>query len=127
MVQTASNFCKNLKLFARKKGRTVNLKQMIGARIKEIRLKKRMTQEQLSEKMEINPKYLSSIERGKENPTLDTLIKVARSLDVDLGQIFTFVQIEDPSKCKSLAISLLNKADDDQIKLAAKIFSSIIQ
>jgi transcriptional regulator with XRE-family HTH domain len=105
----------------------VNLKLMIGARIKEIRVKKGMTQEQLSEKMGINPKYLSSIERGKENPTLDTLIKVAQSLDVDMGQIFTLVQIEDPAKCKSLAVSLLNKADEEQIKLAVKIFSSIIR
>jgi len=44
--------------------KAVDKKQMIGARIKEIRNKKGLTQEQLSEKMEINPKYLSSIERG---------------------------------------------------------------
>ena len=48
----------------------MDLKQMIGARIKDIRTKKGLTQEQLAEKIEINPKYLSSIERGLENPTL---------------------------------------------------------
>jgi DNA-binding XRE family transcriptional regulator len=59
--------------------RNLDIKQMIGARIKEIRTKKGITQEQLSERMEINPKYLSSIERGKENPTLNTLIKLLES------------------------------------------------
>jgi len=48
-----------------KRGKDMDLKQMIGARIKEIRSKRGITQDQLSERMEINPKYLSSIERGK--------------------------------------------------------------
>ena len=41
---------------------------MIGSRIQEIRTQKGITQDQLSEKVGISPKYLSSIERGKENP-----------------------------------------------------------
>lgn len=39
--------------------------QMIGIRIAEIRKQKGMTQESLAGKMEVSPKYLSSIERGK--------------------------------------------------------------
>ncbi len=100
---------------------------MIGARIKEIRNKKGLTQERFSERIDINPKYLSSIERGKENPTLNTFINLAESLEVDLGDIFNFVQIEDPSKRKSLIRSLLKEEDNDQLKLAFKILSVIIQ
>lgn len=100
---------------------------MIGARIKEIRTKKGITQEQLSERMEINPKYLSSIERGKENPTLNTLINLAESLEVDIGEIFSLVQVEDPSKRKSLILSLLDEADSEQLKLVFKILSVMIR
>ncbi|OGP49768.1 MAG: hypothetical protein A2Y79_04835 [Deltaproteobacteria bacterium RBG_13_43_22] len=99
---------------------------MIGIRISEIRKKKGFTQDQLAEKMEISPKYLSSIERGRENPTLNTLINLAQCLEVDLGVIFSFPQIEDPAKRKSLISSLLNKADDDQLKLALKVLATII-
>lgn len=99
---------------------------MIGARIKKIRTGKGITQEQLAEKIDINPKYLSSIERGKENPTLDILIKIARSLDVNLDDIFKLVQIEDPAKRKDLTISLLDEADSEQLKLAFKVLSAII-
>ena len=105
----------------------MDLKQMIGARIKEIRSKRGITQDQLSERMEINPKYLSSIERGKENPTLNTLIKLSRSLEVGLDEVFGFVEIEDPDKRKSLIISLLDEANDEQLKLAFKILSVIIR
>ena len=105
----------------------MNKKQMIGARIKDIRNKKGLTQEQLSEKMKINPKYLSSIERGNENPTLNTLIKLAESLEVDLSKIFSFVQIEDPEKRKSMITSLLDQADNEQLKMAFKVLSAILR
>lgn len=102
-------------------------KQTIGSRIKNIRTKKKLTQEQLSEKVGINPKYLSSIERGLENPTLNTLIKVSESLNVNLDDVFSQLQIEDPAERKSLIISLLDQADDDQLKLAYRILSVIIR
>ena len=104
----------------------MDLKQMIGARIKEIRSKRGITQDQLSERMEINPKYLSSIERGKENPTLNTLINLSRSLEINIDEVFSFVEIQDPDKRKSLIISLLDEASDEQLKLAFKILSVII-
>lgn len=104
----------------------MDIKQMIGIRIKKIRTKRGITQEQLSERININSKYLSSIERGKENPTLDILIKIAESLNVSLDDIFNLIQIEDPDQRKSLVMSLLDEADDEQLKLAFKILSAII-
>ena len=105
----------------------MDLKQMIGARIKEVRSKKGLTQEQLSERIDINPKYLSSIERGKENPTLNTLIKLAQSLDVNIDDFFAMVEVENPEKRKDLIVSLLDKANDDQLKLAYMVLSVIIR
>ena len=105
----------------------MDIKQMIGARIAEIRSKKGMTQEHLAGEMGISSKYLSSIERGKENPTLKTLIILSESLKVDLGEIFRFVQIEDASKRKSMVLSLINNADDDQLRLVFSVLSSLIQ
>jgi len=74
---------------------------MIGMRIAELRNSKGFTQERLADKTEISSKYLSSIERGKENPTLDTLIKLSESLGVNIEDIFRFIQIEDSVKRKS--------------------------
>jgi len=105
----------------------MNTKQMIGVRIAELRKSRGLTQEQLAGTMEISPKYLSSIERGKENPTLDTLIKLSESLGVNIEDIFRFIQIEDSGKRKSLVTSLVNKADADQLRLAYKILSAIIR
>ena len=55
--------------------------KVIGGRIREIRAQKGMTQEQLAGKIGIDPKYLSSIERGRENPTLNTLLGLSKALE----------------------------------------------
>jgi len=100
---------------------------MIGARIKDIRNSRGITQEQLSERVGINTKYLSSIERGKENPTLKTLLNLTQSLDVNLDEIFSDLYIEDPENRRAMVNSLLDEADDEQLKLAYKILSAIIK
>ena len=104
----------------------MELKKLIGARIKDIRTKKEITQEQLSEKMGINPKYLSSIERGKENPTLNTIINLSESLEINIDEIFTSLPSEEPKHRKAYLRSLLKEANDEQLKLAAKIISAIV-
>ena len=105
----------------------MDVKRMIGARIAEIRSQKSMTQEHLAGEMGISSKYLSSIERGKENPTMNTLITLSEALKVDLGEIFRFVQIEDASKRKSMVLSLIKNADDDQLRLAFNVLSALNQ
>ena len=104
----------------------MNTKEMVGAKIRDIRTGKRMTQEQLAEKMNINPKYLSSIERGKENPTLNTLIRLAESLDVDLGEVFRNLEMEDPTKRRELVLDMVQRADEDQMRVIAKCLGAVL-
>lgn len=54
----------------------------IGLNIKYFRNKLNMTQEDLSEKIELATRYISDIERGKRNITLKTLFKIANALKI---------------------------------------------
>lgn len=105
----------------------MDLKQKIGARIQEIRKNKGMKQEVLSVKMGINSKYLSSIERGKENPTLNMIISLAEALDVEISNLFEFVEIQDPAKRKNEIFDLLKHADDEELKLIGKVLLAILR
>jgi transcriptional regulator with XRE-family HTH domain len=58
----------------------MNEKKLIGQRIKELRRGKGLYQEKLAELAETSPNYLSRIECGTENPTLDMLIKLTNAL-----------------------------------------------
>ena len=54
----------------------------VGIRIKKARIDKKITQSQLAERLELSNNYISSIERGKAIPSLETFIMICNALDV---------------------------------------------
>lgn len=60
----------------------------IGKRIREIRTKKKLTQEEVAFNAKIDYSYLNQIEAGKRNPSVTTVIKIARALRVKAGELF---------------------------------------
>lgn len=104
----------------------VDTKRLIGIRIKNLRQSRGLSQEGLAEKTGISPKYLSSIERGKENPTLDTLLKLANSLNVEIFEIFNISHEGKSAKeLKAFLGGLIKSSDEERLKLAAKIMRAI--
>ena len=63
----------------------------LGKRIKELRKKLDMTQEDLAFEVGVDRSYMGFIERGERNPTLDKLKKLANSLKVSLSELFKTV------------------------------------
>jgi len=57
-----------------------DVKALVGKRVKSLRKGSRLTQEQLAEKANLHAKYISSLECGRENPTLDVFIKISNAL-----------------------------------------------
>ena len=69
----------------------------IGYRIKELRMMKLgLTQEEFAEMLDFDRAYLSRIESGKQNITIDTLAFICDKLQVSLSEFFeSFVKIAD--------------------------------
>ena len=59
----------------------------IGKRIRTARLSKKMTQETLSNMIDVAPTYVSSIENGHTKLSLATLLGIAQSLDTTVDQL----------------------------------------
>ncbi len=64
--------------------------QKFGQRVRDLRKKKGLTQEQLAESAKIDHSYLNAIEAGKKNPSLKRIAKLARVLEVSLPEFFSF-------------------------------------
>ncbi|MBK9181769.1 MAG: helix-turn-helix transcriptional regulator [Ignavibacteria bacterium] len=60
----------------------------LGNNIRRYRLKKGLTQEQLSQLSEVSEAYVSRLEAGKRNPTVNVLAKIAEILGVELEMLF---------------------------------------
>ena len=59
-------------------------------RLKEVRKIKNISQEELAYKSGITLSQIARIETAKINPTLSTIFKIARTLEVKLSELFQF-------------------------------------
>ena len=62
----------------------------LGENITQIRQAKKMTQEDLADKSNMNVSYLAKIEKGYVNTTVRYLIKIAQGLRVKVKDLFNF-------------------------------------
>ena len=70
-------------------------KKKIGAKIAELRKSRKMTQEQLAEKVGVTVQYLGTMERGKANTTLNRLDKIAEVLGCSTDEFIFFTTSSD--------------------------------
>jgi transcriptional regulator with XRE-family HTH domain len=57
-------------------------RRLLGEAIRAKRRKKRFSQERLAEKADLSTVFISRVERGKESPSMDSVVKIARALGV---------------------------------------------
>ncbi|WP_083342505.1 helix-turn-helix domain-containing protein [Flavobacterium tructae] len=63
---------------------------LLAKRLKELRSEKKMSQEELADKSEITLSQIARIETAIINPTVSTIFKIARGLDVSPKELFDF-------------------------------------
>lgn len=62
--------------------------------IKEIRLKKGITQVQMAEDLQITRQTINAIEKNKYNPSLELALKLVKYFDVPIEQLFYLDDME---------------------------------
>jgi transcriptional regulator with XRE-family HTH domain len=67
----------------------------IGRKIKELRERKSFTMKQLSKLVGCTPSFISQVEKGKADPSISTLKKIANSLDVSMVDFFSPPSVEE--------------------------------
>lgn len=81
-----------------------NIKFIIGQRIRNYRIQKNLSQEQLSELANCHPTYIGQLERGEKNTTLENIQKVAQALNIPLSQLFE--KIEEKQNEESIPLQI---------------------
>lgn len=91
-----------------------------GMRIKELRIKAGMTQEELSEKLDITKNAYQKIERGANGAKIDTLIELANIFNETLDFIVGGVQTKTVE-------SMIDRLDEKQQKFILKSVENMIR
>jgi len=66
----------------------VEIKKNIGLRIKELRTKLGISQQELSYRCELDRTYITSVENGKRNISIINLEKIANALNFTIKEFF---------------------------------------
>lgn len=64
--------------------------RLLAQRLKQLRSLKKITQEELAYRSELTLSQIARIETVKINPTVSTMFRIAKALDVSLSELFDF-------------------------------------
>lgn len=65
---------------------------LFGQNVRKQRTDKGLSQEALADKADLDPTYISGIERGVRNPSLLSIVRIAKALGIDSGNLFQGVK-----------------------------------
>ncbi len=102
-------------------------KELLGARIKELRKSRGLSQNELSERIGIDAKHLSRIEVGNSYPSLDTLERISRALGVEIKDVFEFDHDITKRALLQNIQKMLREASAEDLNLIHKIVRSIVR
>ena len=100
---------------------------IIGQRLRKARLDKRMTQENLAEKIDVSVAFLSRIERGLSHINLKRLSQICAILDVTEGFILNGTSSTSDQYLISEFNDILTKCPARKQKLIYKIAKTIAE
>lgn len=102
----------------------MNIKQLLGKRIKELRKKQQLTQEKLAEFVGIDTVSLCNIENGKYYPTAENLEKILLGLKTTPNELFYFEHHQEIKNLKE-EINVILDNNPDKIKDIYKIVKAL--
>ena len=65
-----------------------------GRALKKIRLKKKLTQEDLSLEAQLARIYISELEYGKKTPSIETVFKISKALNIKCSRLMNLTEEE---------------------------------
>ena len=68
----------------------MDIKLLVGKRVKELRNKLGISQEELADLAGLDRTYVTSVECGRRNISIVNIEKLAKALKVSLSEFFTF-------------------------------------
>src|ERR1700740_3034004 len=72
----------------------MDVRERVGLNLQRLRREKGLSQEELADLAGIHQTYLSGVERGKRNPTVAVLQRIAEALGADIEDLVQKAQIE---------------------------------
>lgn len=100
-------------------------KKQLGKRIKELRKRNHITQEQLSEIIGLEPNHISKIETGIHFPQPDKLDLIAKAFNISVMELFNYEHKQTPQIIQQEISKWLKSAPQNEIEYIYKTILNI--
>ncbi len=97
----------------------------IGKRIRTVRKKMKLTQEEASERCDITSSYYGNIERGNKKMSLETFGKISKGLSISSDYLLFGEGSYKPDDLEEVLEELRRKGDEKQVEKYLIIMKSI--
>lgn len=104
----------------------IEVRKDFGAAVRAHRLRLGLSQEDLAERAELHRTYVTDVERGARNLSLESISRLARALEISIGALFPQNLQDKPAPATNPAHSidiLLVEDDPKDLELAVKAFA----
>ena len=101
-------------------------KSLLGKRLRELRKRRNITQEKLSELVSVDPATISNIENGKNYPAMNNLENIIDVLGVSYAEVFDFEHKEPVYNLISKINEIMN-THPEHVELFYKIIKAIVK
>ena len=101
----------------------MDIKKKLGNKIRELRIKRSLTQEMLAEKINLSPKSLSQIELGNNFVSAETLDSICSALEINPKSLFDFEELEIKKEDYLDEINIKLKHNPQLLKTIYKIIN----
>ena len=103
-------------------------KKVFSGKIKKLRKLHKLTQEKMSELIDIDVRQIARLEAGESLPSVETLIKIAKVLSVTPNDLLIFENNASPHEMslKSDINNILSLAKEEQLKLIKKLILAVL-
>lgn len=102
------------------------VRKLIGDRVRVLRKRKSLSQEQLAGKVGIDMKSISRLERGAHYPSLETLERIQVALAVDLKDFFDFEETPSAEEMRDFLIRAASNADFTTLERMSAAVKSVL-
>ena len=100
---------------------TKNIKKLLGKRIQELRKSKKLTQEELAEKIGIGTPNISYFETGRFSPAVATIEKIA---EVEIYELYMFNPLKSIEEIQTELENVIH-SDERILRMLYKFYLSI--
>ncbi len=99
-------------------------KLLLGKQIKQLRIERGLSQEQLSEMVFISPRQMCLIENGNSYPSLDTFIRIAQILEIDVNKFFK-INANESDTYRDSVIDIVKMLDRRKLPLVKDLLIAV--